>query len=1179
MINDLGLGIVVTMRDLFSRNAANIESAMASLDAKVAASSERMTRNLDRIQKGTMMMGAGLALMAAPAALVASTAATQKALGEMASLGTKDLRALEDAAESFTNQWAGASKAEFIGAAYDVKSALANLSDEAVGTFSAMAALTAKATKATTQEMVGTFTTGYGIFKTIMPEYSDMDWAKAFSGAMAQTVAAFKTTGPQMADAIKNVGATAAASNIPLQEQLGILGQLQTTMPGSEAGTLYKAFIMKAAEAGKELGLSLVDSQGRLKGVLPVLREIQNRFPDLSQAAAQVQIKKAFGSDEAVKFVLQMSAGMESLQQNIESIEQAMKGGITTTEAMARAMNQDIGAQFTLAKQQISNLFEIMGRTLLPVITPVMHGVSHIVRFLQRMAKAAPGVTGAVLGLALALGAVLVVAGAVVAAIGAIGVLVPAVSAGIAAIGPVLAGAGAAIATYFWPVTLAIGALIAIVYALRRAWTSDFAGIRTLVMGVWNKVWLALDGVRALMISLKDGTGEISEELARRLQAAGLMTFVSGLFRVYYRLRECYAGLSQALAHGFARARAILEPAVRALLDAYAALGSAVFSLLEAFGLVSTAADASSFRTLGRALGTLIGIIIQVDAFILRGLIAPFVAVIRLIALVVRAVAWLAKVTISAFIESARFAQKYLLPIRLFIEELRLAAHVAYSLWQMLSGDVSFTEGLKEIGRAVFRFLTTPFRWARDVAQGIWGAITGLFSALGGLVTNLASAMVAAILSLPLVNALANVFQGIRSFLSGDLGFFDAGKAMLTAFAEGIWSAATLPFRMLKRALGFLRRLLPFSDAQEGPLSDLTLAGAAFLRTFAQGMLSAVALPGRILRQSLGTAMQGAATPFRWAAGLAHRAWDGLRSMVTTRFDSPELPTVPAPAIQSLDRHTVVRQPAQRENPLRFLLNAARAAALAGFVAVHPVAAAQPPAFPVAGPAVRVEVPAVVPPQVVTISQRPVQPFVPASTFVALRAPAPSAPLARQPFVPMPADIPVRHMATPPLRESVVAPRVAEGPVRLDGTAIITPRLAGVLPRLETTARVSPVVSPALPSMEAAASFVPAISEVPATTPFESSPRSAPAPVEPTTQRQQQLLGETRGAGATQQPTDDSFELRAIRLILERLLAKLDELGQRPVDLSVALRLDGRQIAQAVYKDLREQKVKNYETL
>lgn len=35
----------------------------------------------------------------------------------MLSVGAEDLRALEDAAESFTNRWAGYGKVEFIGAA------------------------------------------------------------------------------------------------------------------------------------------------------------------------------------------------------------------------------------------------------------------------------------------------------------------------------------------------------------------------------------------------------------------------------------------------------------------------------------------------------------------------------------------------------------------------------------------------------------------------------------------------------------------------------------------------------------------------------------------------------------------------------------------------------------------------------------------------------------------------------------------------------------------------------------------------------------------------------------------------------------------------------------------------------------------------------------------------------
>ncbi len=46
--------------------------------------------------------------------------------------------------------------------------------------------------------------TGYGIFKSIM---AAMEWAKAFTGALTQTVASFKTNGARMAEAVKNIGA------------------------------------------------------------------------------------------------------------------------------------------------------------------------------------------------------------------------------------------------------------------------------------------------------------------------------------------------------------------------------------------------------------------------------------------------------------------------------------------------------------------------------------------------------------------------------------------------------------------------------------------------------------------------------------------------------------------------------------------------------------------------------------------------------------------------------------------------------------------------------------------------------------------------------------------------------------------------------------------------------------
>ena len=106
---------------------------------------------------------------------------TQDALGELASLGVEDLAAVEKAAKSFSDQWAGTSKADFITASYDIKSGIASLSDEGVAKFTELAALTGKATKSTTEEMGSLFATGYGIYKNYYDQMSDIEFGELFS--------------------------------------------------------------------------------------------------------------------------------------------------------------------------------------------------------------------------------------------------------------------------------------------------------------------------------------------------------------------------------------------------------------------------------------------------------------------------------------------------------------------------------------------------------------------------------------------------------------------------------------------------------------------------------------------------------------------------------------------------------------------------------------------------------------------------------------------------------------------------------------------------------------------------------------------------------------------------------------------------------------------------------------
>ena len=1212
MSEDLGLGVVVSMKDAFSQNAGRVEGSMRSLDSTVATSAERMTRNMDRIQKGAMMMGAGLAMMALPLGLVASTAATQKALGELASLGVKDLRAIEDAAESFTNTWAGSGKADFITAAYDVRSALSGLTDEAVGSFTAMAALTGKATKATTEEMVGTFTTAYGIFKPIMAELSDAEWARTFAGAMAQTVASFKTNGRQMADAIKNIGAVAAANNVPLQEQLAILGQLQITMPGSEAGTLYKAFIMKAAEAGEKLGLELVGSSGQLKGIIPILQEIQDRFPDLSQAAAQVEIKKAFGSDEAVKFLLQMSQGVAALETNIQSVERAMRTGTAVTQEMARTMNLDVGARLKLVGQQMGNLAEILGRTLLPVVTPVLDAIGRVILFFQDLARSSPGLTRVLLSLSLAIGAVLTVVGGVLVAAGTIGLLLPAIKVGLAAIGAVLGGLGAALATYFLPIVAIIGGIVLAVFLLKKAWDTNFGGIRDTILGVWNKIKLVFSGIRALISSLTGGIGQMPAELAEKLEQAGLMGLVVTLFRIYYRVRQFLAGLWNAFSSVFGQVREILEPPVRALMEAFGRLFQAIGSLVGIFGVASNSADASAYQTLGSALGTVLGVIVKIIAFLLKTVIYGLVGVIETIAWVVRAFATLGKAVVTAAIKAGQFLYRFYLPFRMLIEGLRLAVRIAITLWRVLSGEMSLIDGLRTIGRAVMDYLTAPFRWARDVVTSVWDFVSGLFGSFGRFVSSAAASVVGALRNLPIVRTLLDIFGEVRRFFAGDITFFEAGKNILIALGEGIWSAVTYPFEMLKRALGWLRSLLPFSDAETGPLSDLTASGAAILKTLARGMLSVLGLPGRILGlvfgglqntaarawqrlESLGASVVGAlAAPFSGIADAASAAWRriadtaaGAWSVLRTGFT--EIGGFLRSAAASL-------VDVFRELPLASTLTEVFSS-VRGFLAGDTT-------FFEAGRNILTTLgegitsAATVPVDLLKKSLGKVRSLLPFSD--AETGPLSNLTASGMAIPTTLAQGMTRMLALPgtvvgqAVQRVLTAIRGGWGQIRSLGAAAAESLTAPFQGVVQAATLPGQAVAGALTSMNqglrrivapAALNGTLALTPViagqvplPAGPPLRLGPTvSSPGPAR--SPEASRLLAETRGSLASAAGASSESPGESVRLLLDALLGKLDALADRPIDVSVTTLLDGREVAQSVYRDIRERKIRNYETL
>ncbi|MBW2619478.1 MAG: phage tail tape measure protein, partial [Deltaproteobacteria bacterium] len=321
------LAVVVKLADQLSSGA----SAILRKINDVTQATKRMDVALKALK-----WGAGLTAGAAAVggALIKSTIETGRALGELSSVGVKDLQAIDRAAQSFANEWAGSTKPQFISAAYDIKSGISTLSDEGVADFTRLAALTAKATKASVGEMTSLFATGYGIYKEIYAGMSDLQFGEVFSAGIAASVKQFKTTGPKMATAVSTLGAAATKANVPFTEQMAILGMLQGTMrSGETTGTAYAAFIRDTARAGERLGLNFLDANNQLKSMPEVLEVLRGKFGETIDATERLQLQKAF-TDESLKVIELLYSRTGELTGNIDTLNTAINQGSDFTAAM-----------------------------------------------------------------------------------------------------------------------------------------------------------------------------------------------------------------------------------------------------------------------------------------------------------------------------------------------------------------------------------------------------------------------------------------------------------------------------------------------------------------------------------------------------------------------------------------------------------------------------------------------------------------------------------------------------------------------------------------------------------------------------------------------------------------------------------------------------------------------------
>jgi len=505
------LSVVMGMQD-------NLTAPLSGVNDSVTNTTKKLDDAFGTVQKaGAALAGVGAGITTACIATVTSTFDTQDALGELSSLGVTDLKAVEDAAKSFSDTWAGTTKSDFITASYDIKSGIASLTDEGVAQFTELAALTGKATKSTTEEMGSLFATGYGIYKGAYDDMSDLEFGEMFSAGISTAVKNYKTAGSEMASSISTLGATATNNKVPLEEQLAILGQLQTTMSGSEAATKYKAFLNAAASAGDKLKLSFVDANNQLLSTPEILEKLKGKYGDTIDAVEKQQIKEAFGTDEAVAMIDLLYSDIDGLSGGIDSMAESMKKGSAVTTEMAEAINNTPAQKFQVLKQQIHNNVEELGNGLLPVVNETMDKVSGVIQKGSEWISNNQKTVQSIMNIALKLGIILTVLGTVIGVVGTVGKAVLAAKNAITAVKgawTVLSGVFAA-SPVGW-VVIGIVALVAAFVllwnkseAFRNFWIGLFEKVKGAVQNAWSTLQPALQNLGQKLIGLYEAAKPI----------------------------------------------------------------------------------------------------------------------------------------------------------------------------------------------------------------------------------------------------------------------------------------------------------------------------------------------------------------------------------------------------------------------------------------------------------------------------------------------------------------------------------------------------------------------------------------------------------------------------------------------------------------------------------------------
>lgn len=275
---------------------------------------------------------------------------------------------------------------------------------------------------ATTSDIVTDALTAFGL------QASD---SSHFADVLATAASNANTNVSMMGESFKYVGALAGTMGYSIEDiSLGLGLMANSGIKASQAGTALRGAITRLASPTEQAYNAMLklgyytedyndlmfDSEGNAKSFKEVMDSLRESFAGLSEEEQSAAAKAMFGQ--------QALAGMLSIinasEEDYNALAEAIDNADGKAEEMSKTMINNLNGAVTILKSNLETLMIFIGQQIVPFATEAVKKITSIVEAINTMDEAEKQQILRIIGIAAAIGPVLMLIGSVITKIGSL---------------------------------------------------------------------------------------------------------------------------------------------------------------------------------------------------------------------------------------------------------------------------------------------------------------------------------------------------------------------------------------------------------------------------------------------------------------------------------------------------------------------------------------------------------------------------------------------------------------------------------------------------------------------------------------------------------------------------------------------------------------------------------------